>query len=925
MKSCSFAFLLGITFAASAYAAERIQPEAVAPTRAAEHIWIEAEHLDGMREYCWPMGTPKMKETAGYWGLSGPGWAAEWNQGGESGFLSVATGANDDKAVATKQIEVPVDGQYAIWVRYGDWREKPEPFQVKIEQPGAQPWTGRYGESPVVDEDNEMKLYFGWAFVWAKQETPLKKGTAKLSLVSTSKAPEPRQVDVLVVTNDPNYRPLIKERPKNYNWELLQSMRQGVPEDLEPLARKKPSFEMPAAWKTRTFKDKGFLYLWNIDAKPPYNWLTDDPKRVLYPYHMRDEDVRTEFEQKYGGQKDVPIFSDPRIVPTFHGVGPIIFGTDPATGEVKEEGVKFAKWLDEHPDRAWGTMMNYAAETAIGEKGVQLFEKYRDRYVGSIAGESLGYFYVDPKVMMPATEKAETRRQVAQAFTPPSLEANRAKYRAVFGRDFDPNPYRDVISCLSVGNIVFAPFCYDWGAQTVGYESAVATSTVLNMRWAFMRGAARQNEGMTATYRSCNFGDSSTIFSVASSYTKPENIYDNYYSVYSGAGMTWYKMDIWYQYMAGSSMFYHEQGFDEYWKPGGTTAAGRKEVQLSPKGQLVDRFLRTTAEEPDRGAPFTPIAFLVDYAHGWEPAPFWPNSFKNWHGHQTKFRPGDHEKMLEEYFWTAYHPIGPKSEAPITATSEVYLPGVFGDIFDVIFAYPDVSKWKTIDTYPVVIVNGDIELTAPEGQRLAQYVENGGTLLVADAQLTGPGAAALNLPTTTGEGEAARYKWMESNAVYPSSRFKYKRIAAEGGRPLATTDTGDVFCAAFDRGQGRLVYLAVPHGLSIGRQAIPVVARLFAHLSRGLMPVEVDGDVQWLVNRTSKGWVVTLMNPAGQDKPQQGITATDYRENRPVTIKARVPITAAHDRLLKTDVLTVKDNRVALEVPAGAVRIIELR
>ena len=67
-----------------------------------ESLWIEAEHLDGMRGYCWPMGDPEMKKTAGHWGLSGPGWAAEWNQGGESGFLSIATAADDDRAVATK-------------------------------------------------------------------------------------------------------------------------------------------------------------------------------------------------------------------------------------------------------------------------------------------------------------------------------------------------------------------------------------------------------------------------------------------------------------------------------------------------------------------------------------------------------------------------------------------------------------------------------------------------------------------------------------------------------------------------------------------------------------------------------------------------------------------------------------------------------
>src|SRR5205823_1172610 len=136
---------------------------------------------------------------------------------------------------------------------------------------------------------------------------------------------------------------------------------------------------------------------------------------------------------------------------------------------------------------------------------------------------------------------------------------------------------------------------------------------------------------------------SATMFSNVGSYHSPQNMLDNYYSVYSGAGMTWYKMDLWYQYMAGSSMFYHEQGFDEFWRPGGTTAAGVRDVGLSPKGKLVDRFLRTTATTPDRGHPYTPVALLVDYAHGWEPAPYWPNSFKNYHSDSERFLFGDHE------------------------------------------------------------------------------------------------------------------------------------------------------------------------------------------------------------------------------------------------------------------------------------------
>jgi hypothetical protein len=899
---------------------------AAEPTATPESIWIEAEHLEGIRGYCWPMGKPEMKKTAGHWALSGPGWAAEWNQGGESGFLSIACGSDDDKAVASKSLEIPADGKYFVWVRYGDWREAAERFQIRIDQTGVKPWEGRFGERAMVDEDNEAKLYWNWAFVWDSREVQLRKGPARLTLLSSTKEAQPRQIDVIVLTTDATYRPRIKDRPRNPAWEVLQSYRRDGFANLEPLARRKPDWNLPAENHVRTFRDRGFLYLWNMNQEQALqSWLSGNPDAVKFPYHVGDASVKKAFEAKYAGKDDVPIFGDSRVVPTFHGVGPIIFAADPKTKRLTEAGMRFAAWLDANPKRQWAGMMNYAGERPIGDTGIEAFQKYRDRYVGSIAGESLGYFYIDSKKMQAATANATTRRQLAEAISTLAIETNREKYRKVYGKDLDANQFADVISCLSVGNILYAPLLSQWSCRTLGYESAAATSSVLGMRWAFMRGLARQGGHSTATYRSCNFGDSATIFSNTGSYHTPQNILDNYYSVFSGAGMTWYKFDIWYQYMAGSSMFYHEQGFDEFWQPGGTTAAGLHDVQLSPKGKLVDRFLRTTAHDFNRGTPCTPIAFLVDYAHGWEPAPYWPNSFKNIHENPNRFLYGLHEKMLEEYFWTAFYPIGPESEKPMTGTNEVFVPGVFGDMFDVIAAYPDVKRWTTIDHYPVVVVAGEIELTSAEGRRLAEYVKKGGTLLVADAHLTGPGVAELKLPDAAPSTEADAFRWLNGVKLESTGRFRFRPINSSAGRALATSGDGKALCSMFERGQGRLIYLSVPHGLTIGGQAHPVLPRLFAHLTRGQMPIEVHGDVQWLVNKNARGWMVTLINPSGQTKPQQGITPTDYRENRKVKIKANVPIRQASDRLLPDDSLAVTDYGLTVEVPAGAVRIIELR
>ncbi len=103
--------------------------------RAEETVWIEAEHLQGVQGYCWPAG-PNPK-TDGHWGISGPGWAAEWTQGGESNFQSIACGPDDDKAIAGTDVEMPVASNYFVWVRFRDNRGATSRFQVRLTPPGA--------------------------------------------------------------------------------------------------------------------------------------------------------------------------------------------------------------------------------------------------------------------------------------------------------------------------------------------------------------------------------------------------------------------------------------------------------------------------------------------------------------------------------------------------------------------------------------------------------------------------------------------------------------------------------------------------------------------------------------------------------------------------------------------------------------------
>src|SRR5207237_7684080 len=140
-----------------------------------------------------------------------------------------------------------------------------------------------------------------------------------------------------------------------------------------------------------------------------------------------------------------------------------------------------------------------------------------------------------------------------------------------------------------------------------------------------------------------------------------------------------------------------------------------KPIQLSPKGRLVEQFLELTRKHPDRGTPFTPIAFLLDRAHGWDSNAFQPCYFDfDVRLNPDVLRFDRHARMLKEWFQVAYHPYGPKEAETNTGVNQNYVPGVFGDVFDVLVTSP--SRMDVLDNYPVLVLNGELTLSAAWGQ-----------------------------------------------------------------------------------------------------------------------------------------------------------------------------------------------------------------
>ncbi len=89
-----------------------------------------------------------------------------------------------------------------------------------------------------------------------------------------------------------------------------------------------------------------------------------------------------------------------------------------------------------------------------------------------------------------------------------------------------------------------------------------------------------------------------------------------------GPSLSWYRKNYYLYYMSGASAIYLEQGYDQFFKPG----PGEHPFQLNPLGRITDEFVRFAEKHPDRGTPYTPVAFLLDPAHGFEMTdyPHWP-------------------------------------------------------------------------------------------------------------------------------------------------------------------------------------------------------------------------------------------------------------------------------------------------------------
>jgi hypothetical protein len=903
-----------------------------------EYLWYEAENMRGFSTG--KLGEPLLnpshvnpsRDKAPGWGINGPGVSAEWSQGGESEWNSAAASADETKATIHQDLEIPRAGQYTFWIRYADWANKNESFTVGIAQNNAIVFKHEFGSKDVIDPHDEVSLYWQWAFAWDSASTTLKKGPARVVIEIDKAAEARRHVDCFVITNDSAYRPSGRQKP---DFAAMRHLREWNRKPLSTLISTPATENVPSTWIRPRVAGRDFFMPWNINTAfwGMYDKPTD--QRPLYPFHTELVDA---FVEKYKGARDVPIFQSKLIVPV------IYINNLP---EYLKEGSAFLRYLRETKS-PFVVLINYGS-ASMPEADAQaawkmLSGEFKDQFLGWVSGESIGFVWDSAPTELKITP-AMSRQELLEAHRNFYTNALARKWQTTFHTQTGPM-WDKLLPAQSTSSTSFAHPLSEWGVKLLGMETA-AVQPMTAMRIAFTRGAARQFGGAFFYYHAPNFGDTATTFTNTQNFGGPDFFLHSRYGPSMGPSLSWYRKSYYLYYMSGASAIYLEQGFDQFFKPG----PGQHPLQLNPLGRITEEFMRFAEKHPERGTPYTPIAFLLDPAHGFE-----MTDYPHWPFEVSQINKSD--RALRELFGVAYYPGLVVEGEPAIADRQPFVAGVFGDIFDVLVATPTikdavdretlneairltpssppivrplrVTPFPPVDAYKAVVIGGQPDLTDAWANRLVDYVHGGGTIVVNAAQRKHFSEALLGVRFTNEFAEADSARCLAPAEVgidLTGQMFRYEKIQLNSAKALITAPNGDPLVTVNKSEEGTVVFSALPDLLGEDERMTPFAAHMLAHVFSDATPVQVRGDVEYLINRTSNSWIITLLNNNGVFKPQQGLAQVDRNAYVTANISLRgQAIQSAVDWITDKAVDVQRgSNQLSVRIAPGGVAVIEIR
>ena len=385
---------------------------------------------------------------------------------------------------------------------------------------------------------------------------------------------------------------------------------------------------------------------------------------------------------------------------------------------------------------------------------------------------------------------------------------------------------------------------------------------------------------------------------------------------------------------------------------------------LSPIGLAHIKVGEFALGLKDRGIPYTPLAFSIDFKQGIS------FSFGPW-GHLADpdcWAEAGREYMMCVNTMETVMPWLPKNYKDHPAFGYLYETGnfrlansPFGDVFDLLVPNPPsgVFAQDLFDSYKVLILLGRLNFSDVLTKRYEDYVKNGGTLLVnsiylgkgIDETFAGVklenGKASVSCQAFDQQGRlVAKLGANDVQRVVPAKLLPGCQVVLydENKKPLFVE---------YKEGKGRVITCLVPEMQSDDPTAIntgspyPDFPSRFLLAPKGKLmagaeyvlkklhdeqlPFRIDGDIEFLLNKIPDGWIVTLINNRGVYKEPAGplVVDDDYTAVVRIYPKDDVSIADAEEILELGDGPVVKKanneiSSIIASVPPGDVRMVKI-
>lgn len=401
------------------------------------------------------------------------------------------------------------------------------------------------------------------------------------------------------------------------------------------------------------------------------------------------------------------------------------------------------------------------------------------------------------------------------------------------------------------GHYPWHHYAAEFGFDQIGSEIG---ENINNYQWhiALTRGAARQ-------YARPWFMDFSAWHGPGITDYCESRIWGEYSHPDHGHSMSLFERSLFLCYMAGAGQITAEAG--------GAIAFLTKSndeglYPLSPYGEVCKRLRDFSLAHPDVGIPCTPFGIVLDYYHG----AYGGLGTRKAFGH-FEYTRGD------DMTWTLIDMIWPGGwEVMGTEEKGTLVNGPYGDTFDILLQN---APQQVLNSYPCLILSGDVVLSMAERERFLEYVARGGTLILNSAYLHQfPGYLPADTP---------------------------------------------VIRETLSEGRGRVVLYGPDFDVG------PLDSILREELARHL-PVSVSGDVHYLVNIATDGVLVTLMNHAGITKPFHGPPVIDLAQQNTakITWTGGGTVRGAHDIKNDCPLEVEANNRLELHLAPGGICIVHM-